>query len=246
VFNMKDPVVGGAANLKLRQAMSLAIDKKAVVDTVYNGARRVATGFTPPGIPGYEEGLSSFPDRDVSRARTLLAEWERETGRTAGSLPAIKLAFGAGAGHDQVAALIQADLRDIGIDSTLDPRDSTTYFNQMREGQGQFFRAGWFWDYVAYDNGMFPNFDSRAIGGDNVTFYENPRFDATIDDARRQRDEGTASSTYRTAEDMVLNRDTVVVPLTWYTGQVVYTDRLRNVVQGALGFLAYDEMWFSN
>ena len=245
LFNQRDPVVGGPANLKLRQAISLAIDKKAIVDTVYSGTRRVATGFTPPGIPGYKEGLSEFPDRDLARARQLLAEWERESGKTAGSLPPIKLNFGAGAGHEPVATLIQANLKDLGINSTLDPRDSTTYFSQMRRGEGQFLRAGWFWDYVAYDNGMFPIFDSRAIGGDNMSFYENPRFDSAIDEARRQTDQSRAGSTYQTAEDMVLNQDTVVVPLNWYAGQVVYTSQLHNVIQGALGFFAYDEMWLS-
>jgi ABC-type transport system substrate-binding protein len=113
----------------------------------------------------------------------------------------------------------------------------------MRRGEGQFLRGGWFWDYVAYDNGMFPNFDSRAIGGDNLSLYDNPKFDAAIDEARRQLDQDKAGVVYQSAEDMVLNQDAVTVPLNWYTGQVVYTSQLHNVIQGALGFFAYDEMW---
>ena len=245
LFNQRDPVVGGPANLKLRQAIALAIDRKAIVDSVYSGARKVATGFTPPGIPGYKENLAKLPERDLNRARQLLAEWERESGKTAASLPPIKLNFGAGAGHEPVATSIQANMKDIGVKADLDPRDSTTYFSQMRRGEGQFLRAGWFWDYVAYDNGMFPLFHSSAIGGDNMAFYENPRFDSAVDDARRQLDADTAFPTYQTAEDMVLNQDTTVVPLNWYTGQVVYTTQLHNVIQGALGFFAYDEMWLS-
>ncbi len=244
-FNMKDPVVGGPENLKLRQAIASAIDKKAIVDTVYSGARRVATGFTPPGIPGYRERLARFPDRDLARARQLLAEWERESGKTAARLPPIRLNFGAGAGHEPVATLIQANLKELGVKADLDPRDSTTYFSQMRRGEGQFLRGGWFWDYVAYDNGMFPNFDRRAIGGDNLALYDNPRFTAAIDEARAQADQTRAATIYQTAEDMVLNQDTVNVPLNWYTGQVVYTDKVHNVIQGALGFFAYDEMWLS-
>jgi oligopeptide transport system substrate-binding protein len=245
LFNQRDPVVGGPANLKLRQAIALAIDRKAIVDSVYSGARKVATGFTPPGIPGYKEGLSKFPERDLNRARQLLGEWERESGKTAASLPPIKLNFGAGAGHEPVATSIQANLKDIGVKADLDPRDSTTYFSQMRRGEGQFLRSGWFWDYVAYDNGMFPIFHSTAIGGDNMAFYENPRFDGAVDDARRQLEADKAFPTYQTAEDMVLNQDTTVVPLNWYTGQVVYTNQLHNVIQGALGFFAYGEMWLS-
>jgi oligopeptide transport system substrate-binding protein len=78
-----------------------------------------------------------------------------------------------------------------------------------------------------------------------MAFYESPRFDRAVDDARRQLDAEKAFPTYHTAEDMVLNQDTTVVPLNWYTGQVVYTNQLHGVIQGALGFFAYDEMWLS-
>ena len=243
-FNMRDPVVGGPENAKLRQAIALAIDRRAIVETVYSGTRRVATGFTPPGIPGYREGLSDFPERDMTRARQLLEEWERQTGKRAASLEPIDVNFSAGGGHELVATLIQANLSDLGIEATPDSRDSTTYFSQMRRGEGQFLRAGWFWDYVAYDNGLFPVFDSGAIGGDNLALYQNPRFDAAIDDARRHRD-AAAIPIYQGAEEIVLNEDAAVVPLNWYTGQIVYAPELRNVVQGALGFLAYDEMWLA-
>jgi ABC-type oligopeptide transport system substrate-binding subunit len=115
----------------------------------------------------------------------------------------------------------------------------------MRRGEGQFLQAGWFWDYVAYDNGLFPVFGSGAIGGDNLALYESPKFDAAIDEARRQRDADVALPIYQGAERTVLNQDVVVVPLNWFAGQVVYAPELRNVVQGALGFLAYDEMWLA-
>jgi oligopeptide transport system substrate-binding protein len=245
LYNMKDPVVGGAANVNLRRAIALAIDRQAIVDTVYSGSRRVATGFTPPGVPGHRDGLSELARRDVERARQLLDEWERQSGKGASSLDPIALNFAAGGGHDRVATLIQANLREIGIDARLDQRDSTTYLAQMRRGDGQFLQAAWFWDYVAYDNGLFPVFDSRTIGGDNLALYENPKFDAAIDEARRQGDAGAAIALYQGAERTVLDEDVVAVPLNWYTGQVVYARELRNVVQGPLGFLAYDEMWLS-
>ncbi|HEX2024472.1 MAG TPA: ABC transporter substrate-binding protein [Acidimicrobiales bacterium] len=244
-FNMRDPVVGGADNVKLRQAIALAIDRQAIVDTLYRGTRKVATGFTPPGVPGHREGLSELVRRDLDRARRVLGEWERETDRDASRLEPIKLNFSSGGGHDSVATLIQANLRDLGIESSLDARDPTTYVTQMRRGEGQFLRSGWFWDYAAYDNGLFPVFDSRAIGGDNLALYENPKFDAAIDEARRQREPGAAIPIYQGAERTVLDQDVVVVPLNWYTGQVVYAGELRNVVQGALGFFAYDEMWLA-
>lgn len=238
-FNMKDPVVGGDDNLKLRQAIALAIDKQAIVDTVYSGSRRVATGFTPPAMPGYQEGLNdiaSAPGRDLDRARTLLEEWGGQVTEP------IKLNFGAGAGHEPVAQIIQANLQEIGIPTTLDGRDSTTYFSAMRQGEGQFLRAGWIWDYVAYDNGMYPLFHTKSIGGDNLVLYSNPEFDDLVDRARATTDEGQANTLYRQAETKMLD-DVAVVPLNWYTGSIVYADSVRNLIQSPLQFVAYEQIW---
>lgn len=244
VFNMKDPVVGGPANLKLRQAISLVIDKDRMIKDIYNGARRVATGVTPPGIPGFREGLSKFPNRDLTRARQLLGEWETASGKKAVDLPAIKLNFGQGAGHSENATIIQANLQELGIKSTLDPRESRTYFSQMHKGEGQFFRSGWIADYNAYDNMLWPLFGKDS--GDNHAQYVNDKFDGFISQARRATEDGKRTDLYHQAETLVLNDDTVVVPLNWYQGTIVWGNQLRNVLQGALQFVAYDEMWLAS
>jgi oligopeptide transport system substrate-binding protein len=239
-FNMKDPVVGGAANLKLRQAIAYAIDKQAIVNSVYNGSRQVATAFTPPGLPGYkEEGLNPLGGgRDLNKAKQLLAEW----GGAAKITKPIKLNFGAGAGHEPVATIIQANLKELGINAELAPGDTETYFTQMRQGKGQFLRSGWIWDYVSYDNGMYPLFHSNSIGGDNLVQYSNPAFDKLVDEARATTDQAKANELYNQAEQAMLT-DVAVVPLNWYTGQVAYSEQLKNVIQSPLDFFAYDEMW---
>jgi ABC-type oligopeptide transport system substrate-binding subunit len=242
-FNMKDPVVGGPQNVKLRQAISLAIDKQKMINDVYNGSRKVATGVAAPGIPGYKQGLSRFPTRDLARAKQVLGEWERETGKKAADLPSIKLNFGAGAGHEPNATIIQANLQELGIKSELDPRESKTYFTQMHKGEGQFFRSGWIADYNAYDNMLWPLFGNGSA--DNHSQYVNPKFDGLIDQARRTTDAAKRNDIYQQAESLVLNDDSVVVPLNWYSGTLAWSDQLHNVVQSALLYVAYDDMWLS-
>ena len=91
-FNMKDPVVGGPANLKLRQAIAYSIDKDAMIKTTYNGSRDKATGWAPKDTPGYKPNLDQYT-YDVSKAKSTLAEWEKGTGKKAADLPPIKLAM---------------------------------------------------------------------------------------------------------------------------------------------------------
>ncbi|HZN12903.1 MAG TPA: peptide ABC transporter substrate-binding protein [Acidimicrobiales bacterium] len=241
-FNQKDKAVGGDANLKLRQAISLVIDRDAINKTVYNNTRKVATGFTPPGMPGYKANLSDIAKRDLPRAQQLLAEWK--TANRGKAPPTIKLNFNAGAGHEGVATIVQANLKELGINASLAPGDSKTYFSNMRKGQGQLLRAGWIYDYVAYDNGLTPLFSTAAIGGDNLELYSNPAFDQLITQARATKDETQRNSLYQQAEKIVLD-NVVVIPLTWYRGQVVYANSVHNVIESATNFVAYDDIWLS-
>jgi oligopeptide transport system substrate-binding protein len=243
-FNMNDPVVGGPQNVKLRQAIALAIDKERMIKDVYNGSRKVATGITPPGIPGFKQGLSKFPTRDLTRARQLIGEWERETGKRAADLPPIKVNFNQGSGHDINATIIQANLQELSIKSELDQRESRTYFTQMHNGEGQFFRSGWIADYNAYDNMVWPLLSKDSA--DNHTQYVNEKLEDLIRQARRSTEDGRRNDFYHQAESLALNDDTVILPLNWYQGTIVWSDKVRNAIQGALQFIAYDEMWLSS
>jgi oligopeptide transport system substrate-binding protein len=234
VFNMKDPVVGGPENKELREAIALAVDRRFIVNTIYGGLRRVATAMTPPAMPGYQPGLDKEAGRNLARARQLM----REYGRTP---PPIKLNFAAGSENESVAVILQANLKDIGVPTQLDPRDPSTYFTSIGEGTGQFSRSAWIADYVAYDSFTYPLFHSASIGGDNQAQYSNPRVDALIDEGRRTRDETERDARYREAERLVLD-DQVVVPLNWFAGAIVYDRSVRNFLQSPLQFVAYEEI----
>jgi len=248
VFNNKDAVVGGPANLKLRQAMSLAIDRDRIARDIYGGSRRAATGIAMPGIPGFKQGLAQYASRDVNRARQLVTEWEGSTGKTAASLPAIKLNFPLGAGHSEIAAIIQANLQEIGVKSELDAREARTYFGQMRQGQGQFLRAGYIADYNVYDNQLFALLHSSQVGGagSNHAQYQSAKFDGLIDQARRAADPGRANQLYQEAEGVAMNEDTVFVPIVWYSGTIAWSDQVHNVVQGALQYVNYEDLWIGS
>ncbi len=243
-FNQSDPIVGGDKNLKLRQAIAHVIDKSQINRDAYSGSRKVATGVTPPGIPGFKENLdpiaSAAPDLTVAKA--LLAEWEAATGKKATSIT-LKLNFNAGADHQKVAADIADNLKSLGIKSTQDPRASDVYFSQMRQGQGQFLRAGWIADYLAYDNMLYPLFFSTNAGtGDNLVQYKNTTFDGLINQARAAKTETAAEGFYQQAEAQVL-KDVAIVPIVWYTNNVVWDTSLQNVHVSPLQFVNYDQIW---
>jgi ABC-type oligopeptide transport system substrate-binding subunit len=103
-------------------------------------------------------------------------------------------------------------------------------------------RSGWIADFVTQDDQLFNLFDTKAIGGDNIYQYSSPTFDGLIDKARSESG-ATAEATYRQAEDLVLNKDIVAIPLNWYRGQMVYANKVHNVIQSPLYFVKYDSIW---
>jgi ABC-type oligopeptide transport system substrate-binding subunit len=240
-FNLADKAVGGPENVKLRQAISLAIDRDKINTQVYNSGRVVATGVTPPGVPGYKPGLAKYVKYDPTQARTLLSEWKTATGKT--TPPTIYLDIAAGKGHEPVMAIIQANLKDIGITATVRPHDSKTYFDEMRAGKGQLLRGGWIQDYISYDNTIYPVFDSESIKGDNLMQYQSKVFDGLINRARATSDETARFKLYNEAEDLILNGDAVAVPIVWYAGNVVFSTKLHDVVQTPLDFILYQNIW---
>jgi len=241
-FNQENPAVGGPKNLKLRQAISLAIDRQGINKAVYDGSRRMPTGMTPPGVPGYQAGLCGIycPEHpDLDRAKQLIQQWKSEGGSQSEPL---KIQLNAGAGHEDVVNIMVANLKEIGIDAQPDPRDGKTYFKEMRQGGCVFCRTGWIWDYPIYDNGVYALLHSASIGGDNLARFKDDQVDKDILDARKTTDDAKRAELDRAAEKGGLDA-VATVPLNWYAGNIVYTDKVQGLVQNPLQFVLYENIW---
>jgi ABC-type transport system substrate-binding protein len=232
-----ESALGGEKNLKLRQALSMAIDRDAINNTVYDGARVNATSISPPAVPGFEAGLCENCTYDPDQARTLIEEWKAEGGTL--DKP-IKLSFNTGSGHEDVVAIIQANLKDVGLEAQLDGRDPTNYFTEMRQGACEFCRAGWIWDYPVYDS-VTSMFLTSSIDGDNIARFSSKMVDKAVDDARATADDEDRYAIYRQAEKEALDSG-AYVPINWYTQQIVYRDTLGDFGDTPLQFVLYENV----
>ncbi len=230
VIGMRDEdPLGGADKALLRQAINAAIDRVAINNAVYDGSRVPATSVTPPGIPGFQADFCANCTQNVENAKALLKQYTDGGGVIPDN---IVLTFGAGQGHEDVAALVQQDLETVlGITTTQEPRDASTYFKSLREGGCPgLCRAGWTYDYPIYDNGMFDLFHTDA-GGNNLGKYSNPTFDEDVNVARTIVDDEARFAKFREAENQLLNIDSAVVPIVWYQNKQVY-DQTKVAVYG--------------
>jgi oligopeptide transport system substrate-binding protein len=237
MFNDRDERVGGEENLLLRQAISQAIDREDINTDVYEGSRTTATGITPPGIPGFEEGLCDYCGYDPEAAEAAFQEWQDAGNSLDEPLP---IQFNADSGHEPVVQIIIDNLADIGLEAVGEPIPPDDYFGQLAEGACVFCRVGWLSDYPTYDNFTFDIFGTEALDGNNYG-YSNPEFDELIADAKATTDADEAGELYREAEQLLLNTDTGVVPINWYNGTRVYNgDKVANFVEEPTGHVVWE------
>jgi oligopeptide transport system substrate-binding protein len=244
VLNTEDGPLGGDENLKLRQAVSSAINRDEINEAVYNGSRTTSTGVVMEGIPGFAPDLCEYCDYDPDEATTLFEEWQAEGGTLAEPIP---LQFNADAGHEPVAAIVVDNLAAVGIDAVAQPMNGETYFSDLADGACiAMCRAGWFADYPTYDNFMFDLFHSGSIGGNNLGPFSNEDFDALVEEGKTVVDPDEQAEIFQNAEKILLNEDTGVVPMNWYRGDYVYSDDIASFPQTNFGLIIWEQVAFAS
>ena len=195
-FNMLDPVVGGLdpQAVKLRQAISIAIDQEEFISIFSNGRGVPAQGAIPPGIFGYEEGekginpvvydwVNGKPRRKpVSEARRLLAEAGYPNGRNARSGEPLVLYLdttGGGMGEKSRLDWLTRQFAQLDIQLVVRSTDFNRFQDKIRKGAIQLYYLGWNADYPDPENFFFL-LDGREArvphGGENSSNYSNPEF----------------------------------------------------------------------
>ncbi len=196
-------------NLALREAINYAIDRSNIVDVISEGVPSIATGFVPPGIPGFKDNQSEYV-YDVEIAKQKLEDAGYPGGE---GLPVIQFGINIGSGHELIAEAVQADLADIGIEVEIIGMEWGAALDAFMTGDIGFFRLGWIADYPTMDNFLFPLFHSEST--DNYISYKSPEVDELLIEARSTRDEGERFALYQEIEKKILD-DSVFILIYFY------------------------------
>lgn len=226
-FNTKAPVVD---DVRVRRALSMAIDRQALIDNVTKGEQVPAQWFSRPGLAGAPT-LETHPDlgikTDIEAAKAELQSYLDEKGVTADSLD-LTLMFNTSSGHQKIAEAIQQMWKDnLGVNVKLVNQEWTVYLETVRSDQTpQIWRMGWCPDYADANNFIREvmgangssnpdkNSDGVPDGGINML---NEDFEAKIREAARELDPAKRVELYAEAEDILVNQEAAIAPIYWYT-----------------------------
>jgi oligopeptide transport system substrate-binding protein len=225
-------------DVRVRKALALSIDKQLLVDRVTKGGQDPATGFVPPGIPGY--AASTAVPFDPERARKLLAEAGYPGGK---GFPRAEILINTSEGHRKIAEAVQAMWRQqLGIDVGIYNQEWKVYLDSRNALDYQIARAGWIGDYV-YPMTFLDMYVSG--GGNNNTGFANPRYDQLIRDARTAPTAERRLALMHDAEAILLD-EMPIIPIYWYTSTYLKDPRVKGWYPKLLDNHPYKYVWLES
>ena len=201
---------------RLRQSLSMAIDRRTIVRILGRGDQP-AFSIVPPGVSGYDSATYAWADWSDEERRKQALQLYNMAGYGDDNPPSITLMYDAGGVHEKIALAVTAMWRDVfGIDATIEKRE-WKYFLNTRDLRDDWdvMRFAWVGDYNA-PNTFLDIF--RSGDEQNLAAYASTAYDELMADAANQRDRHKAAELLRSAEDVVLN-DYPIAPLYFYASK---------------------------
>jgi dipeptide transport system substrate-binding protein len=227
---------------KVRLALSLAVDKQAIIDAVYLGEVGSLPGsLIPPGMLGHDESIGPIP-YDPVRAKQLLSEAGYPDGfkSTLWAMPVVR-AYMPNA--QRAAELMQADFAKIGVDVDIVSFEWGEYLDRSKNGEHEMVIIGLNYDYADPGSVIIWGWtcESAKIGY-NRSRWCNEEFDGAIYAAARTADDGKRNELYRKAE--AIFNDEVPAMLIAYARFVAFSrpevDGYKIAPTGSTNFFGID------
>lgn len=189
---------------KVRQAISMAINKSDVIDGVLNGIARPAIGPLAPTVFGYTDDIDSI-DYNVEEAKKLLAEAGYADG-----FETKLLTYDSGANQD-LAVFLQSELKNIGIDVAIETVETGAYLEATGAGSTEMFIGAWGTVTLDADYGLYPMFHSSSAGAPgNRSFLKNPEIDALLQAGREESDPDKRLEIYKEVQNLLADEAPLV------------------------------------
>ena len=210
------------ADPRVRQAISMVIDRDFIADQVWQGTMIPAYSLVPPGIANYlEDGPRlDYADMDLLDREDAAIALLEEAGVDPASLE-LDMRYNSSENHKNTLAAVSDMLSNIGITSSLTEMEGTGYFNYLREG-GDFdlARAGWIGDYSDPQNFLFLNESGVSF---NYSGWSNPDYDAKMAEAAQETDLAARAAILAEAERIYLT-EVPTIPILYYSSRALVAD----------------------
>ena len=231
---------------KVREALSLALDRKYISETITSGTYTPASGFVSEGVTDWDGSAwqdnitdkSAYINIDdhagnLAKAKELLKEAGYENGV---GLPEMVYSTNDASYHKKIAEYLQQAWGELGLKVQVNIVEWKSFTPQRRSGNYQIARDGWVMDYNDPSNIL----ELALTGnGNNNAKYSNPEFDALMSKAATEKDPQTRFGYLHQAEDFIM-KDTAMVPLLYYNDFYLQSDKITGSWHSPDGFWHFE------
>lgn len=165
-------------DVRVRKAINHAINKQEIVDHVFRGYAEVAHGYLPPILAEeyYTDSEKDGYDYDVEKAKSLLKEAGYEDG--------LKFTLSAenASNYGRIAEVLQAQLREIGIETEIQMFESSSYSDMLQEGNQELFLRMYGWQNADILDWFL---NSKQIPFPNHSRWQDEKTDEMLMEAER-------------------------------------------------------------
>ena len=222
------------SDVRVRQALSMAIDREFVADQIWGQTMLPAYSFMPPGVgnygePAYMEYKDASPIDREEKAKALL----KEAGFGPGKPLKVEVRYNTTDNNRNTVIAIADQWKQIGVETSFINTDGKTHFAHLREG-GDFdiARYGWIADFSDPDNFLF------LLRSDNKGFnagkYNNAEFDGLLRQASTELDLKKRAEIMRKAEAIAM-KDMPWIPVMYYGKSHLISPKIKGFEHNTRG-----------
>ena len=223
-------------DVRVRRALSMAIDREQLARTVLHGANSPAFSITPPGTLGYQP--PKLFDYDINMAQQLLAEAGYPGGE---GWPGLALIYNTSESHLKVAVALQQMWKDaLNIEVGIANQEWKVYLDSVDQMDFQMARRGWIGDYVDPNNflDLF-----LCDGGNNSTGFCDPVYDDMIlRQAPRAKTREERYAIFEAAETLLMEQ-MPIIPIYTYTSNHLMHPSVQGLPPNLMDWVNYKYVW---
>lgn len=236
--NLRDPVL---RDRRVRQAIAHAIDQQAIVDHLRRGLAQRANGLLPPRSWAHAADVRPY-DHDPARAKRLLDAAGYTDPDEDGPLPRLRVSLKVSnlEFNRLQSAVLQEQLRAVGIALDVRTYEFTTLFADVVAGNFQLFTLQWTAVSLGDPDILRRVFHSKQVPpvGFNRGYYSNPELDDRLDRAGAAGDEQERRALYGEAQ-RILAEDLPYIPLWFKTNFAIARDDVSGVALNPFADLVF-------
>jgi peptide/nickel transport system substrate-binding protein len=232
-------------DVRVRQAMNYAVNKKAIVDNLLKGTGTLAINPLPPVVWSYTDDIQRY-DYDPEKAKQLLTEAGYPDGFTCSFwVPE------SGSGMQQPVAMgtaIQADLKEVGVDCQIQTFEWGSYLDKVivppDKAEFDLFEMSWIGDNGDPDNHLYILLSGEQWppAGYDMGFYKNDKLDPILKEARTTLDRAKRTELYQQAQKLIAE-DPPWIIVDHETQIVVMDKKIKDFKLHPTGPFRFENVW---